>query len=178
MAELVSIARPYARAAFEYADGHNALPRWQDMLSSMAFVANDASVGALLSNPKVTNEQLNELFLGVLAPCLDGSGGNFIRIVAERGRLAALPQIHALFQQLVEDKQKSVTAKVFTAHPLSQEQQQSIKNALEVRLAQQVELDTIIDPTVYGGVRVEAKDLVIDGSVRGRLQRLFENLNA
>lgn len=178
MAELQSIARPYAKAAFEYASSAGALCAWQNQLKGLSLVVSDAQVQELLADPKITNQQMAELFSDVLEPVLDSSGINFVNILAERGRLEALPLIYSQFQTLFEEQQRRVTAKVYVADALSSEQSQKIKQALQKRLKRDVELDIIIEPALYGGVRVQAKDLVIDGSVQGRLQKLFENLNA
>lgn len=178
MAELESIARPYAKAAFEYAQANDALPNWQHMLAAMAAVGEDADIQALLHNPKVSSAQLATLTTDVLDTQLDDAGRNFVRLLGVRGRIGAMSAISRLFQHLYAEKQQKVTAKVFVAQPLTTEQQLKLQQALQKRLDKEVELDIIIDPSVYGGVRVQANDIVIDGTIRGRLQRLFENLNA
>lgn len=178
MAEINTIARPYAKAAFRTALEGNSLTNWLNMLSALAQVTYDESVQTLLNDPKITEAQLGQFFKEVLVKVLDEQGQNFVDILVEKSRLSALPAIFSLYNKMYEEQQKTVTATVTVASPLNEQQLSSLKQALEKRLAHDVEIDTVVDPEVYGGVRVQANDLVIDGTIKGRLQRLFENLNA
>lgn len=177
MAEIQTIARPYAKAAFQFAREKQALPEWLTMLNGLANVAGDTNIQVLLSNPKVTNEQVASVFIDVLANQLDENARNFVNVLGQAGRLTALPSIFTVFKELYEEEMRVITANVYVAQSLTDEQQAKLQQALEQRLNQKVEINTIIDPSVYGGVRVEANDMVIDGTIRGRLHRLFENLH-
>lgn len=176
MAEIETIARPYAKAAFQYAIANNELEKWLQMLGALSMVATDPQVERLLTDPRVSSKQLADLFKDVLGESLNQDANNFVDVLADNKRLAAFGAIFIIYQKLYEEQQKKVTAKVFAAQPLTDDQSMRLKQALESRLQRDVELDTIIEPDVYGGIRVQANDLVIDGTIKGRLQRLFENL--
>jgi len=176
MMKMTTIARPYAAAAFEVAVTHNALSRWQEALSAAAQVAEDSAVTQLLCNPAMTKKQCADLFLDVLAPVLDEKMQHFIRLLAENGRLSALPDILERFKQYRAEQEKTITVDVFSAVRLEEEYQQKLTLSLTKRLGKQVSLQNKIDPTVLGGVFIQAGDTVIDGTVRGKLARMVEFL--
>jgi len=178
MSELKTIARPYAKATFRYAIANHSLEQWLAMLNALSIVAENSQVQAILKNPKISHDESGRFFNDVLSNVLDEHGKNFVKLLAEKGRLKALPAIFSLFFSMYEEHQKTVTATVTAASPLNEQQLESLKQALEKRLQHKIIIETTIDPTVYGGVRVQANDLVIDGTIKGRMQRLFENLNA
>lgn len=177
MAELTTIARPYAKAVFEYALEAKVMPQWLNIVNVLASLVEDSQVRSLLHDPKVDDAQLANLFIDVIDGELGKDGENFINLLASRGRFAAMPYIRDIYTELYAEQQKTVTAKVYTTQELSSQQADNLKQAMERRLDREVNLETVIDPTVFGGVRVEAGDLVIDGTIQGRLQRLFENFN-
>lgn len=178
MAELITVARPYAKAAFEYALEAGVLPKWLNIFDTLALLVQDPQVRSLLHDPKVSDSQLAGLFIGMLGSELDSEAENFINLLASRSRFAALPYIRDIYTELYAEQQKTITAKVYTTQELNPAQAEKLKQAMAQRLDREVELETVIDPTIFGGVRVEAGDLVIDGTIQGRLQRLFENFNA
>ena len=178
MAELITIARPYAKAAFEYALEAGVLPKWLNAFNTLALMVQDPQVRSLLHDPKVSDSQLAELFISVLGSELDSESENFINLLASRGRFAALPYIRDIYTELYAEQQRTITATVYTTQELTTLQAETLKKAMEQRLDREVTLATVIDPAVFGGVRVEAGDLVIDGTIQGRLKRLFENFNA
>jgi len=139
-------------------------------------VATDPQIVSLLTDPKVSSQQLGELCKDVLADALNDDSKNFVDLISEKGRIGVLGAIFEIYKKLYEEQQKIVTAKVFVVQALTSDQSSGLKQALEKRLKLDVKLDTIIDPAVYGGIRVQANDLVIDGTIQGRLRRLFENL--
>lgn len=176
MAEFTTIARPYAQAVFKLAHERQALAAWSDMLELAAHVAADPDMRKLFDNPRITPDQLGALFVDILTGAgdgrLDDDGRNLIRLLAERRRLAVLPEIFGLFQQLKHDAEGAIKAQLITAFPATDAQQQAIAEALKKRFGREVQLEFIIDPTLMGGAVVRAGDLVIDGSVRGKLTRL------
>lgn len=177
MAEFTTIARPYAQAVFKLAQSQQALPAWSDMLGLAAHVAADPEMRKLLDNPRVTPAQLADLFVDICGDRLNDAGRNLIRLLAERRRLVVLPEIFGLFEQLKNDAEGAIKAQLITAFPATDAQKQTIAAALKQRFGRDVQLEYITDPTLMGGAVVRAGDLVIDGSVRGKLARLGTALN-
>lgn len=177
MAEFTTIARPYAQAVFKLAQSQQALPAWSDMLGLAAHVAADPAMRRLIDNPRVTPDQLAELFVDICGERLDDAGRNMIRLLAERRRLVVLPEIFGLFEQLKNDAEGAIKAQLITAFPATDAQKQTIAAALKQRFGREVQLEYITDPSLMGGAVVRAGDLVIDGSVRGKLARLGTALN-
>jgi len=177
MAESTTIARPYAQAAFKLAQQNQALPAWSEMLGLAAVVAADAGMRKLLDNPRVTPEQLAELFVDIGGDRLNDDGRNMLRLLAERRRLALLPEIFGLYEQFKHEAEGAIKAQLITAFPATDAQKQTIAAALKRRFGRDVQLEYLTDPTLMGGAVVRAGDLVIDGSVRGKLTRLGTALN-
>ena len=173
MSEFITVARPYAKAAFDFAVEHQSVERWQDMLAFAAEVTK--------------NEQMAELLSGALAPetlaavCgeqLDENGQNLIRVMAENGRLKALPDVLEQFIHLRAVSEATAEVDVISAAALSEQQLAKISAAMEKRLSRKVKLNCKIDKSVMAGVIIRAGDMVIDGSVRGRLERLADVLQS
>jgi F-type H+-transporting ATPase subunit delta len=178
MAELATIARPYARAAFEYAHAHSALKQWSDALTVAASVAADASVVKLLNHPRVTPAQIVELIAEIAGSKLDGAVRNFVSTLAANRRVALLPQIAVMFEAMRAEVENRAQVSVISAAPLSDAQQQRLAAALKKRLNRDVQLNCSIDPELIGGAVVRSGDLVIDGSVKVRLARLAAEVRA
>ena len=177
MAEFTTIARPYAQAVFKLAQQKQALPAWSDMLGLAAVVAADAGTRKLLDNPRVTAAQLADLFIDIGGDRLNEDARNLIRLLAERRRLAVLPEIYGLYEQFKNEAEGAIKAQLITAFPATDAQKQTVAAALKQRFGREVQLEYITDPTLMGGAIVRAGDLVIDGSVRGKLTRLGTALN-
>jgi F-type H+-transporting ATPase subunit delta len=177
MAESTTIARPYAQAAFKLAQQKQALPAWTEMLGLAAVVSADAGMRKLLDNPRVTPEQLAELFVDICGDRLNDDGRNMMRLLAERRRLVLLPEIFGLYEQFKNEAEGAIKAQLITAFPATDTQKQTIAAALKRRFGRDVQLEYVTDPTLMGGAVVRAGDLVIDGSVRGKLTRLGTALN-
>jgi len=178
MADKATIARPYARAAFEEAKSHGGLAAWSQALEAGAVAVRDPRVVALLDNPKVSRPELAELLISIAATKLDEAGGNFIRMLAENHRLPYLPEISALFEEMKNDAEGVADVTVTSAMELSPPQRKSLEDALARRLKRQVRLHTELDPALIGGAIVRSGDLVIDGSLKGRLERIAHELTA
>ncbi len=177
MAEAKTIARPYAEAAFALARERKALEAWSHMLALAAAVASDPNMARLAADPKITGERLLALFLGVCGERLDAAGQNLIRVLIENRRLALLPEIAAVYEELKNAAEARVEATVVSAFELDAGQIKRIEAALERRLQREVRVSTTVDRGLIGGVFIRAGDLVIDASVRGQLARLAANLN-
>ena len=178
MADKSTIARPYARAAFEEARSDKALEPWSEALHVGATVVADPRVAALLGNPHVTPDELAELMIGIAGPKLGEHGANFIRTLAANRRLAVLPQIAARFDELKDAEQGVADVTVASAAPLDATQQKTLSGALEKRLKRSVRMHFASDPALIGGAVVQSGDLVIDGSLRTRLERIAYELTA
>lgn len=178
MAELNTVARPYTKAAFEHALAKNTLDQWSEMLATTAVVAQDPTMRRVLSNPAQTSEQKAEAMIDVCQEQMTPEAKNFISLLAENQRLALLPEISAQFEQLKANQQKSVDINVTTAFDLGEQQQQKLTQALSTKLGCEVSLTSEVDKSIIGGVIVRTDDLVIDGSIRARLEKLAEALSA
>jgi F-type H+-transporting ATPase subunit delta len=168
----MTIARPYVAAAFEYAAEKKDLPGWEKMLDAAALTAANPAVTELMDSPQMSAAQLADFFCGILTPLLDATKTNFIRLLAENHRLATLPVIAKLFKEARADAEKMITVQVASAEPLKKAYQEKLVKALTKRLSRAVQLQCEVDQDLLGGVIIRAGDLVIDGSIRGKLSRL------
>ena len=177
MSELITVARPYAKAAFDFAVEHQSIERWQNMLAFAATVARNEQMADLLSGA-LAPEALSASFIAVCGDQLDEHGQNLIKVMAENGRLTALPAVLEQFIHLRDAYEATAEVEVISAGTLSDSQLTKISAAMEKRLSRKVKLNCKIDKSVLAGVVIRAGDLVIDGSVRGRLDRLADVLQS
>lgn len=178
MAELTTLARPYAKAAFEVALSADSLQIWSAMLARVAAVTRNETVGIVLSSPSLTGEQQAQIVIDLCGDEINSPLQNFIRILTANKRLDLLPEILGLFETLKANQEKTVDVDVLTAFPLAESTQRSIAKALKARLKREVNIRSEVDKSLIGGMVVRAGDLVIDGSVRGKLSRLAEAMNS
>lgn len=176
MANLHSIARPYALAAFDYAQEQQQLPAWKDFLETAARVARDKQVIAMMRNPEVYAPRQVELFSEVLSSIMDEHKKNFLKLLAMHGRLAVLPEVSETFNTYYAALEKVAKVNVVTAVEIDGAYKQKLSQALAHKLQRDVVLNCIVDPAVIGGAVIHIGDRVIDGSVRGKLNRMLENL--
>jgi F-type H+-transporting ATPase subunit delta len=172
MADRATIARPYARAAFAHASESKDLAARSTMLGAAAMAAVDPRVSRLIGNPHVTGEQLVELLADASKGAAGPGGTNFLLALAENHRLALLPEIAEQFETLRAEVENIVDVEVIAAQEIAPAQQKKLAAALKKRLGREVRMHTRIDETLIGGAIVRAGDLVIDGSLKGRLARL------
>ncbi len=177
MAELTTLARPYAKAAFEYAIEAKQLAEWSELLGFAALVVGDESMQQLLTSPHLTKEEQSTAMLKVCEDKIDAKGINFIKLLAQNKRLLALPEIEVLFNFLRSEFEKTIEAQVTSATALSEKQITQLKEKLAAKLGRQVEISVDLDADLLGGLVIQAEDLVIDGSVRGQLAKLSDTLN-
>ncbi|MBD3585795.1 F0F1 ATP synthase subunit delta [Salinimonas sp. HHU 13199] len=177
MSELTTVARPYAKAAFDFAVEHNAVPKWHEMLSFAGQVANNAEMHQYLTGA-VAAETLADMFINICGEQLDEHGQNFVKVLAENERLLALPEISELFTAFKAEYDKEVEVELTSATELDAQQQSKIKATLEERLARKVKLNCNVNPALLAGFVVQAGDTVIDGSVKAKLERLADTLQA
>jgi F-type H+-transporting ATPase subunit delta len=176
MAELVTVARPYAEAAFAIAREANALPVWGEMLRLASGVAADAQMRETLDSPKLSSAEKESLFLSVCGDKLDAQGRSFIRVLVESDRIALLPEIRRLFDALKDDADGIARAHITSAFPVSDAEVDSMRAALERRFGKKVETTVSVDPDLIGGATIVVGDTVIDGSIRGELQAMANHL--
>jgi len=177
MSELTTIARPYAKAAFDFAVESNAVQSWQEMLVFAAEVAKNETVNQLLTGA-LAAEHMADMFIKLCDEQLDEKGQNLIKLLAENGRLQALPEISTLFDVFKSEYDKEVDVDVTSATELGKAQQDELSASLEKRLARKVKLNCNVDPALVAGVIIKAGDIVIDGSVKSKLNRLADALQA
>ncbi len=175
MSELTTVARPYAKAAFEYAVEANAIDTWHEMLVFAAEVSKNETIDTFLSG-NVSADQAQTLFLGVCEDQLNSNGQNFIKVLAENGRLTALPEIVVQFGELKAEYEKTISVDVTSAVELSTAEEESISAALIKRFDRKVKLNCIVDKNIVSGLIIKAGDIVIDGSIQGKLNRLATTL--
>ncbi|GAB4223209.1 MAG: F0F1 ATP synthase subunit delta [Gammaproteobacteria bacterium] len=169
--EKVTIARPYAKAAFSVALAQNAVDSWQQALALLKEVSQDERVISLLTDPRLSLKQKAEFFVGML-PNTTAEQTNFVNTLAENRRLNILPEIAEQFNLLRAEHEQTMTVHVNSFNELTEHQQQAMRQALEKRLQRKVKLDCTQDKSLLGGAVVRAGDLVIDGSARGALHNL------
>ncbi|MEO8801947.1 MAG: F0F1 ATP synthase subunit delta [Rudaea sp.] len=171
MSEPLTLARPYARAAFEAASERKALAAWSNHLAFSAQVLGDPRVSSIVGDPRLGSDDL----VGLLLPpgeTVDSAFATFLGLLVENRRVKLLPEIDALFDELKRDAERVLKVTLRSASAVDAAQIDAIKAALKKRFNLDIELEQKIDPEVIGGAVIDAGDLVIDGSVRGRLQRL------
>lgn len=178
MATINTLARPYAKAAFEFAVAANKLDAWSGMLALAASVISDAVFAERVNNPAVTGERKAEDLLMVCEGQIDAEFSNFIRTLAESDRLSLIPVIAELYEQTKAEHDRAILVEVESAFELNDDQQKTLATALSKRLDRTVTPHVTINPALIGGVLIRAGDLVIDGSVRGKLEKLAEALKS
>jgi len=176
VAERATIARPYAKAAFEFARDANAAAAWSRGLKTAAQIVADTRVAALTKSPQLSTADLVGLIAAVAGANLDAAMQNFVRILAENHRLLLLPEIAAHYEELRAAVENTVDVEVVSAVALNADQQAKLAQALSTRLKRKVRMQNSVDATLLGGAVVRAGDLVIDGSLQGRLERLATDL--
>lgn len=173
MAELTTLARPYARAAFEAAQQQDGgLARWSQALQLIAEIAQQPAMRTLLASPEHDSQFKAGLVLELCGDRLDAKASNFIKLLAENQRLNLAPEIAEVFEQLRAEAEKTVEAEMVSAFGVSDEQRDKIRAALSKRLNREVKLNCTVDESLLGGALIRAGDLVIDGSARGKLAQL------
>ena len=182
MSDFETVARPYARALFDLAREQDKLGWWSELLTAASQVVANDEMQQLIGSPSLDESEVADLLLGVLGS-VDGVPEptqelrNLFALLAENGRLAALPAIARRFEQLKHEAEGVIDVQVRSARQLSDEQKKTLQQKLEQRFGKAVDLNVEIDKSLLAGVIVKAGDLVIDGSTRGRLDKLTSLLN-
>lgn len=169
-------ARPYAIAAFEYARDHSELPAWRDFLAAASAIATDPNAILFLSNPKSEDRQVLDLFFSILQGIITKEMENFIRLLQSYKRLRVLPKILDIFESQWEAFKRTSTIRVVSAVELSDDYKKLLVNTLSKQLSKTVSLECQIDSSLIGGAIIYIGDTAIDGSIRGKLNRMLQNL--
>jgi len=178
MSELSTLARPYAEAVFRMAQGENDLAGWSSRLQSLALIVSDAQVARLIADPAVAADRVAGLIVEVAGSDLGERGSNFVKVTAENDRLSLLPEIGAQFEALKANAEGTLEATITSAQELTQAQLDELVAGLKARFNRAVNVQVAVDPELIGGAVIAIGDQVIDGSVKGRLQRMSFALQA
>ena len=178
MSELSTLARPYAEAVFRLAQDEKDLAGWSSRLQSLAQIVSDAQVARLIADPAVAADRVAGLVVEVAGGDLGERGSNFVKVLAENDRLSLLPEIGVQFETLKADAEGTLEATITSAQELSQAQLDELVAGLKARFNRTVNVQVAVDPELIGGAVIAIGDQVIDGSVKGRLQRMSFALQA
>jgi len=178
MAEPSTIARPYAEAAFRLADAQGKLAEWSVALANLAAVAQDARVRGAIGDPNLSAAKVAGLFISILAGKLTVESENFVRVLAENGRLEVLPEIRVQYEALKNELEGVLEVEVYTAFEMDASQLADLAGRLERKTGRKVKARVTVDPSLIGGARIEMGDKVIDGSARAQLVALENALKA
>ena len=172
MSDLTTAARPYARAVFEMAESAGSLGEWSELLGFMGSVAGNEKVSALLAMPKMAKQAGANAFVQLCDGKLNEQAKNLVNMLAENDRLSLLPEMSAIYEVFKDKAEGSVEALVISAKALTEVEEKSISEALKKRLGRNVKIKVSVDETLLGGAIIQAGDLVIDGTLKGRLGKL------
>lgn len=178
MAETITIARPYAEAVFQLADGAGELTKWSEALARMAGIAANPDMLEAMGNPRLTADQLYGLFALLAGEAMFDQSQNLVRVLIENRRLSLVPEIRDLFEDLKNEREGMVEAQITSAFPLEGATLATLVADLEKRFKRRVQPIVTLDPGLIGGVCVQVGDEVIDGSVRGKLASMIVTLTS
>ncbi|MFK8018967.1 MAG: F0F1 ATP synthase subunit delta [Pseudomonadales bacterium] len=174
MAELATLARPYARAAFDQANSSNALQEWSEALQLLSAVSQHDKVEALYGSPSLTAEQQADAVITVCGEALSAKMQNLVKLLAENGRLSLLPEVSSQFEQFKANRERTVDVEISSAFDVDSATEQRLADALAKKLDRSVNVNSTVNKDLLGGVLIRAGDLVIDDSVRAKLGKLAE----
>ena len=174
MAELRTLARPYARAAFESARKADLLGEWSESLGALAAVSLEPKILGVLKSPALSGSNQVEILVTIFGKSIPDGVARFLNILSLNRRLPLLPIIHSLFEEYKANLQKVVDVELFTAFEVNEELHEKLSENLARHLEREVNVRQNLDPGLIGGVLIKAGDTVIDGSIRGRLAMLSE----
>lgn len=176
MAELATIARPYANAVFELAKQDNSLDQWSSMLAVLDATTRHATVALLLDSPDLASAAKAFRLAEICGDELDDRGKKFLQSLADHDRLALLPEVREQFEALRAEELKNLEVEVISAYELTGAQSDALKQALQRKFDKEISIESRVDKHLIGGAVIRAGDMVIDGSVRGKLKKLAETL--
>jgi F-type H+-transporting ATPase subunit delta len=178
MAEISTIARPYAVAAYKLGREQKSLAKWSEMLGFASAVSSDAQMQAYIQNPKVVSTELQATFLKVCGDKLNEQGQNLIKVLVEYGRMSILPAITEAFEELKALDEGTLDAQIIAAAKPSAAEVKDLVKRLETKFGKKIEANVSVDSELIGGIKIIVGDTVIDASVKGQLQNLAYTLSA
>jgi len=178
MAEISTIARPYAVAAYKLGSEQKALAKWSEMLSFASAVASDVKMQAFIQDPKVVSSELQAAFLKVCGDKLNEHGQNLIKVLVEYGRMSILPAITEAFEELKAQDEGTLDAEIIAAAKPSAAEVKDLVKRLEAKFGKKIEASVSVDSELIGGIKIIVGDTVIDASVKAQLQNLAYTLSA
>ena len=176
MADLATLARPYANAAFDVARKDSQLSDWSRALAVMAFASVESALQTIIGSPSIDAQQKAKTLAGMCGDDITETVQRFVSVLAENNRLALIPSIFEQFEQLRAQEEKSLDVEIISAYEMSSEEEQKLSAALQKRFDRDVRLESRVDESLLGGAIIRAGDTVIDGSVRGKIQKMAETL--
>ena len=176
MAEVSTLARPYAQAIFNLAKADDILKAWSETLAVLKEITADDSMIGLINNPDVSDEQCIALIIDICSGELNEQEQNFLKMAAENGRLEVIPTIADSFEALRAEEEGSIEAHVISAYAVNATQKKSIAAALKKRFGREITITTQIDKSLLGGIIIRAGDIVIDGSAKSQLEKITLSL--
>jgi F-type H+-transporting ATPase subunit delta len=174
--ETIALARPYAEAVLKRAQETNTLESWSEMLGLLSTLVQSPEISAFVTDPKLSRSQVETTLLEIASDHLTEEGQNLLKILMQNRRLSIVPDIATLYEQRKQEYQGALRVLVQSAYALDASQEQALASALKTRLQRDIEISSEQNPELIGGVIIHAGDLVIDGSVRGQLHRLANQL--
>ena len=174
--EKTTIARPYAEAVYGRAQETDKLDLWSDMLALLSAAASTPDVAELIDNPLLPPAKVRELMLEIGGGHLSEEGQNLVKLLVDNDRLSLLPEIATLYEQLKRERQGLLQVEVTSAYALNVAQKKALAEVLKERLGRDIEISAVKDPALIGGILIRAGDMVIDGTVRGQLHKLANEL--
>ena len=178
MSNINTLAQPYAKASYKFASAAGQVDAWSAMLALTAAAVTEPVILKQLGNPALTREGKVAFLKQLCEDNIDDAFGNFLRVLSENGRLTSLPMVSELFEAIKAEAERTLEVEVQSAFELSAEQLQTLAAALSKRLDRTVEPKATVNPALIGGLHIRAGDLVIDGSIRGKLNQLAEALKS
>lgn len=178
MQENTTVARPYAQAVFETASEESKMTEWSEMLGKLEAVVMDTQVQKMLTRPELDDVALSDFMLSVCGQELSETGQNLVKVLANAGRLALVPEINRLYEQLRAEAEGVIEVTVTSAYELAPEQESSISAVMSKRLGKKIVIVNDVDDSLIGGVVIRAGDEVIDASIKGRLKAMASQISS
>lgn len=176
MSDLSTAARPYAKAVYELASENNDTGKWSESLAYLSVVCNDEQVKTRLDDPTISREKIADLLISICGDKVDAQGGNLIKLMSESGRLSLMSEVTEIYEELVASSKGMIDAKMVSAFEVTDAQKESVIASLKKRFNKEVRLEVSVDADLIGGAVITAGDLVIDGSVKGRMAKMSTTL--
>jgi len=176
MAEAITVARPYAVAAWRHAQAGGNADLWAEMLGFMADVIRDTTMSKIVADPRIDGERLSGLMLDICGGRINETAASFVKLLVENGKLGLMPEIATVFSKLKTEAGGAVEATLLAAYPVNAKFEQDIATAMQKRLNREVRFTTEEDKSLLGGVIIRVGDMVIDASVKGKIEALANDL--